>query len=265
MSHPGVTTSLSGSRRRQAAIPTRLRSRPQPAGPQPAGTRASSARTQPRRSSAWSASRQLAARKRLPSPWPSSPTCSGPRIGCRHPPAGERTVPAVMRGLIERGLPELVVAGIAGDRRVSHAPAAAAASRAGPQMHGFQLTCALPGHSEWPNGQRSGLLSNREADTSRAAAFARRDPGGDHAPGDHLAASQLPGPRRGPGGDAGPAAADIPAIDADAGPGELVAAQLPQVLVMGDASDGSQVRSCPGERRAAIRISAGVRTLTTTA
>jgi hypothetical protein len=40
-----------------------------------------------------------------------------------------------------------------------------AASRAGSQMHGFQLTCALPGHSSCPNGQHCGLFSNREADT----------------------------------------------------------------------------------------------------
>jgi len=51
--------------------------------------------------------------------------------------------------------------------------------------------------------------------STRAAAFARRDLGGDHPPGDRLAASQLPGPRRGPDDHAEPAAADIPAVDAD--------------------------------------------------
>jgi hypothetical protein len=39
--------------------------------------------------------------------------------------------------------------------------------------------------------------------------------GGDHAPGDRLAAWHLPRPRRGPGDHAGPAAADIPASGAD--------------------------------------------------
>ncbi len=80
--------------------------------------------------------------------------------------------------------------------------------------------------------------------SARAAAFARCDLGGDHAPGDRLAAWQLPEPRRGADDDAEPAAADIPAIDADIDSPELIAAQLPQVLVMHDASDGSQVRSC---------------------
>ena len=83
--------------------------------------------------------------------------------------------------------------------------------------------------------------------SARAAAFARRELGGDHAPGDRLTAWQLPEPRRGPGDHAEPAAADIPAVDADVDCGELIAAQLPQVLMMHDASDGSQVRSCSGE------------------
>ena len=80
-----------------------------------------------------------------------------------------------------------------------------------------------------------------------AAAFARCDLGGNHPPGDRLAAWQLPAPRRGPDDDAEPAAADIPAIDADVDSGELIAAQLPQVLVMHDARDGCQVGSCSGE------------------
>ena len=63
----------------------------------------------------------------------------------RHP-AGERPVPAVVRRFEEHRLPELVVAAVAGDPDVSHA--AAAASRAGSQMHGVQLTCALPGRSK---------------------------------------------------------------------------------------------------------------------
>src|SRR5436309_427363 len=63
-----------------------------------------------------------ARRTRLPSPWPSWLTRSRPGIRCRHP-AGKRTVLTVVRGLVERGLPELVVTGIAGDHRVSHAAA----------------------------------------------------------------------------------------------------------------------------------------------
>ena len=83
--------------------------------------------------------------------------------------------------------------------------------------------------------------------SARAAAFARCDLGGDHLPGDRLAALQLPGPRRGPYDDTEPAAADIPAIDADVDSGELIAAQRPEVLVMHDPSNGSQVRSCSRE------------------
>jgi hypothetical protein len=83
--------------------------------------------------------------------------------------------------------------------------------------------------------------------SARAAVFARGDLGGDHTPGDRLAASQVPVPRRGPDDDAEPAAADIPALDADLGPGELIAAQLPQVLGMHDASDSSQMGSCSRE------------------
>jgi len=80
--------------------------------------------------------------------------------------------------------------------------------------------------------------------SARAAAFARYDPGGDHPPGDRLAPSQLPSPRRSPDDDAEPTATDIPAADADVDSGELIATQLPQILVMHDPSHGSQVRPC---------------------
>ena len=83
--------------------------------------------------------------------------------------------------------------------------------------------------------------------SARAAAFARCDLGGDHAPRNRLAASQIPEPRRGPDDHAEPAAANIPAIDADIDTGQFIAAQPPQVLVMHDASHGSQVGSCPRE------------------
>ena len=83
--------------------------------------------------------------------------------------------------------------------------------------------------------------------SAEAAAFARCDLGGDHAPRDRLARPQLPGPRRGPDDDAEPAPADVPTLDADVDSGELIAAQLPQVLVMHDASDRSQCGRAPGE------------------
>jgi len=89
--------------------------------------------------------------------------------------------------------------------------------------------------------------SRRAPSGARAAAFARCDLGGDHAPWDRLAAPQLPGPRRGPDDHAEPATADIPAVDTDVDSGELIAAQLPQVLGMHDASNGSQVGSCSRE------------------
>ena len=56
-------------------------------------------------------------------------------------------MPAVVRGLVERRLPQLIMAGRAGDHRMTHAPAACRGFPGGPQMHGFQLTCALPGQS----------------------------------------------------------------------------------------------------------------------
>jgi hypothetical protein len=44
--------------------------------------------------------------------------------------------------------------------------AAAAASRAGVQMQGFNpAVCGLPGASEWPKGHCSGLCLNKEAHT----------------------------------------------------------------------------------------------------
>jgi hypothetical protein len=96
-----------------------------------------------------------------------------------------------------------------------------------------------------------GLVSRRSRPGSIgsawAATIARRDLGGDHAPGDRLAACQLPGPRRGPDDDAEPAAADVPAVGTDVDSSELIATQLPQVLVMHDASDGRQMGSCSGE------------------
>jgi len=79
---------------------------------------ASSARTRPRRSSALSPLPRQTGHRRLPSPWPSSPTRSRLRIRSSHP-AGERPVPAVVRRFEEHRLPELVVAAVAGDSDVS--------------------------------------------------------------------------------------------------------------------------------------------------
>jgi hypothetical protein len=97
----------------------------------------------------------------------------------------------------------------------------------------------------------AGLCSRRSSPgflwSARVTAFARCDLGGDHAPGDRLAASQLPEPRRGADDDAEPAAADIPATGADVDPGELIAAQSPQILAMHNPRHGSQVRSCSRE------------------
>ena len=76
----------------------------------------------------------------------------------------------------------------------------------------------------------------------RAAAFTRCHLYGDDAPWDRLAAFQLPEPR-GSYDHAEPAAADIPAADTTSAPIELIVAQQPQVLVVHDASDSSQVRS----------------------
>ena len=57
-------------------------------------------------------------------------------------------MPAIVRRLEEHRLPELVMTAVAGDPDVSHAAAAVGGflGRRG-QMHGVQLTCALPGHS----------------------------------------------------------------------------------------------------------------------
>ena len=106
-----------------AISPARQHSRSPPAGQHRAGTPASSARIRPGRSSALSALPDQIGPLRLPSPWPSWPRHSRLRIRSRHP-AGEWLVLAIVRRLEEHGLPELVVAAIARDSDVSHAPAA---------------------------------------------------------------------------------------------------------------------------------------------
>ena len=59
--------------------------------------------------------------------------------------------------------------------------------------------------------------------------------------------------RRWPGQGCG---RDIPAIDADVDSGELIAAQLPQVIAMHDPGHGSQARSCPATLRA-VEVAGG--------
>jgi hypothetical protein len=71
-------------------------------------------------------------------------------------------MPAVVRGLIEDRLPEPVVAGIASDHHMSHAPATPGGLPGRGTEARLQLTRALPGQSSCPNGQFLGLLSNRE-------------------------------------------------------------------------------------------------------
>jgi hypothetical protein len=107
----------------------------------------------------------------------------------------------------------------------------------------------LSGAHDRGGAQRAGVPAGLAGSqgSARAAAFARRELGGDHAPGDRLAAAQLPEPRRGPDDHAEPATADIPAAGAAVDTGELTAAQLPQVLGVHDARDGSQMRSSFGE------------------
>jgi hypothetical protein len=84
--------------------------------------------------------------------------------------------------------------------------------------------------------------------SARAAAFARRELGGDYPPWDRLAASQRPEPRRSPYHDAEPAAGDIRAIDADVdSTGELIAAQLRAAQALAS-SIRSRVPRCPGHR-----------------
>ena len=84
--------------------------------------------------------------QRSPWRWPSWPTRSAPGIRSCHP-AGKRAVPAVVRGLVERRLPQRSWQAVQVIIACPMPRPRAAASRAGPQMQGFQLTCALPGHS----------------------------------------------------------------------------------------------------------------------
>jgi hypothetical protein len=75
--------------------------------------------------------------------------------------------------------------------------------------------------------------------SARAAVFGRCDLGGDHPQG--IVSPRGNSPVRGvaPTTTPKPATRDVPAADADVAIGELIAAQLPQVLLSGDASHGS--------------------------
>jgi len=65
-------------------------------------------------------------------------------------------VPDIVRRLVERGLPVLVMAGAAGHPDVSQARGLVRLPPArGPQMQGFQLTWAPPGHRPVPEKGRT--------------------------------------------------------------------------------------------------------------
>ena len=118
-----------------------------------------------------------------------------------------------------------------------------------------------------PESSRPMLVPTRPGPiwSARAAAFARCDLGGDHTPGDRLAAGQLPEPRRGPDDHAEPAATNIPAIDADV---DSISSSRHSCHRLSSCTIPATAARCgraPASRRAAISISAGVRTLTTTA
>jgi len=99
---------------------------------------------------------------------------------------------------------------------------------------GEQRTCARAGQAGlYLVSANRGACAVRSGRRSRAMESSR--------------AWQVPGPRRGPDDDAEPAAADVPAVHTDVDSGELIVAQLPQVVVMRDAGHGRQVRSCSGE------------------
>jgi hypothetical protein len=91
--------------------------------------------------------------------------------------------------------------------------------------------------------------------------LARYDLGGDHPPGDRLAAPQLPEAGRGPDDDAEPAAADIPSVGADVDSGELIAVgsdrgALPGLLLVGSYLPAH--RAASGTRGTARRRPAGL-------
>jgi hypothetical protein len=117
---------------------------------------------------------------------------------------------------------------------------------------GEQRTGVPAGHGGVPSGQRE---PRRSRGTIWAAIMRQRITSPRR---------NSPGPPRGPD-DAEPAAADIPAVDADVDSRQLIAAQLPQVLVMHDASDSSQMGPCSREPSRGNQDLGRVRTLTTTA
>jgi hypothetical protein len=84
--------------------------------------------------------------------------------------------------------------------------------------------------AEAQNDQICGVRAVRSGRRSRATGSSHR--------------TEAPRAGEWPDDYAKPAAANIPAIDANVDSGELIAAQLPQVLVMHDPSGGSQVWSC---------------------
>jgi hypothetical protein len=101
--------------------------------------------------------------------------------------------------------------------------------------------------------------------SARAAAFARGELAGEHPSGDRLAAPQFPGPWRGPDDHTEPAAADIPAVDTDVDPVSSARHSCHRSSLCTMPATAVSWGRAPASRCAAIKISDGVRTLTTTA
>jgi hypothetical protein len=87
-------------------------------------------------------------------------------------------------------------------------------------MISFMIS-VVPPETDWTRLSRKGPALRRRALDQGSAGQGRAGSGPRE-------------PRRGPDHHAEPAAPDIPAIDAGVDPGELIAAQLPQVLAMHD-------------------------------
>jgi hypothetical protein len=114
------------------------------------------------------------------------------------------------------------------------------------------------GSSDWRSSWRA-----RSVSASRGTGG--YELGRDHAPWDRLTAPQFPGPGRGLDDYAEPAAANIPAVNTDIDP--VSSSRHSRHMSSGCTMPATAARwgRTPASRRAAIRTSAGVRTLTTTA
>jgi len=114
-------------------------------------------------------------------------------------PSREGIVPAVVRGIVERRLPQLIVAGSAGDHRMAHAPAACRG------FPGRPADARLPAHLRLTGPQ---LMTERAAfrlileqrnghlnDHARASRYASMITAAGYKPGSPYGA--MPAPRRG--------------------------------------------------------------------